>query len=82
MKVEVFKSGLKLSGISPEQMIAVISVLECANTRCFREELEPGSDELVDGGDFCMVLTKSQKAELEKFCKEFSTQINRIAEGK
>ncbi len=82
MKLEIFKSGIKLSGISIDEIGAIMTVLNTANERCFRVDDKQENGDYYSNDDFVCTLAEKQRNALRHFCASFNRQLKRLANQK
>ena len=78
MKLEIFKSGVKLSGLTINEICAIMNVVSTANDRCFKECDQQANGDYYSNDDFVCTLDKEQREALNNFCSSFNKQLEEI----
>lgn len=78
MKLQIFKSGTKLSGLTVDEITAIVTVLSTANDRCFEETDQQTNGDYYSNDDFVCTLDSKQRKALNSFCVSLHEQLEKI----
>jgi hypothetical protein len=74
MRVSVSSKGYTLSGVNPNELNVVMSLLGTLKDRCFLEREDNG--EYYDGGDFVASLDEDKLSAFHSFVDKFWHELN------
>jgi len=77
MKFEHNKKGFNLTGLTLDEINAILIVVFTANDRCFGEDDKQKNGDYYSNDDFVCTLSTKQRRALDKFCKSYLKQLHK-----